>query len=764
MKNMSRGDESFTSYSPENFTSNSKIINFLENNPVRDIHFENELKIDGNSVEAKNFHNFSLLNLEKICSSEKIAAKLTLKDLPVFSSTQFKAGRVNHAAKNWFKLLNTLDFDPRIETLQEILNSRLDLKRFFKPTLNTEISVGDKTIKWVYCKDKKPLPLLKSNGVWGPCHDLSIRRKQTIYQKELDAIILELVQCGIVHICGNIHDVDLSFFRIISPLHIVLEKRTDAKTGTFTTRLRATIDNKPFNSAFVPPSFFLLTGYEIQKSLHDFESASSFDLRKAFYNAIPTPDIQGYTGFRWRDFIACYSCSAFGLSISPYLNFLTTEFALQIYFRILKNSPFLRGNLNFLSTVYVDDFLIPNGSKNTRKKVLTHDKVFICLMASLGFTINSVKSDPIASNKFKFLGLHFNLDRKRKQLFTSPTNQQVENLKLNLAQLITAGNFQGLDNLENESFMKSSKNRARFFGSSLNHNLIEKVNGSILWMEMFHTFDAETFLIRKAAYFPYMLKNLNFQNGCKIQLWNFLFQFNFENLVNPSNFEKTFISFSKRDKLLEYINSLPDSSGPNFLQINLGLTELFFREKIMKWSKTDTQFLLVLSQAIQSKRSFFRAINFSIEFPEETLEDLSNFDLRIGATNIIFDNTNLFTKDMIFLFNSRFHTFERLKTASKFSVERISDKNLKAAWLKSNKPDSLLLVNSIPIGSRIANLQNEHPRKIITFFTSRKNLRAFCREVSTTSTIFEFKIPSEFFICSRISQFAQISAIFCKPK
>ena len=761
---MVRGPDEIKEIRNLHLTKNKAIIDFLENFPLSELDYETDLQLKNAKVSPSDFHTTSLKNLYNMCNFSHFTNNLTKDRLPVFSSTSFKAGRINHAKANWFELLSLLDFDPRIETLQEILRSELNLQRFFAPRFDQEIQVSDKTIKWVKCDDNKPVPLLKVENDWKPCHDFSIRNKQVLYQKELDAIILELVNCNIVHVCGHVDKVDPSYFRIISPLHLVIERRTDAKTGTFTTRLRATIDNKVFNQAFVPPSFYLLTGYEVQKTLRDFESASSWDLRKSFYNSTPTPDLQGYTGFRWRNFLCFYSCSAFGLSISPYLNFLTTEFSLQIYFKLLRKSPFLKQSLSCLSTVYVDDFLLTNPFKNSRNKILPHDKVFIQLMATLGFTVNAIKSDPCASKQFKFLGLNFSLDRKRNQLFASPTEQQLENLKLNLAQLITAGNFQGLNKLEDSEFLRQKANKARFFSSKLNHNLLEKVNGSVLWIQNFHEFNAQTFLIRKTAYYPYMLQCKNIQNAVKIQLWNFFFQTNFLKIVNPSKFEKSFEVFHERQELLDFITKLPDKTGPSFIQLNVSLFDDTLQFDIMSWSKKDTEFFVNLSQAVLQKRTFYRAVNFSVETPEEPLESLTNFDLKIGATNLIFDQTNILTKRMRFLFSSKYHNFDRIPTLSRFSRESISDRNLKAAWLKDVENDSLVIVNSIPVGQSIANLQSKFPRKSLTFYTDNKNLRQFCREVARTNTFYQFKIPSDLLITNFEPKFPSAMVIFCQPK
>ena len=761
---MVRGSDEIKEITNSHLTRNEDIKKFLTKFPLSELDYETNLTKNSSPLTSSEFRTNSLTKLYNMCNFSKVTNSLSKDKLPVFSSTNFKAGRINHNKANWLTLISQLDFDPRIETLEEILHSKLNLERFFVPFFDQEINVADKVVKWVRCEDKKPVPLLKINDKWQPCHDFSIRNKQKMYQQELDSIILELVNCNIVHVCGHVDNVDPSYFRIISPLHLVIERRTDAKTGKFTTRLRATIDNKVFNQAFVPPSFYLLTAYEVQKTLSDFQSASSWDLRKSFYNSTPTPDLQGFTGFRWRNYLCFYSCAAFGLSISPYINFLTTEFSLKIYFKLLRKSPFLKQNLSCLSTVYVDDFLLTNPFKNTNKKILPHDKVFIQLMATLGFTVNAIKSDPCASNKFKFLGLNFNLDRKKQQLFASPTEQQIENLKLNLAQLITAGNFQGLTKLEDPEFLRQRANRIRFFSSRLNHNLLEKVNGSVLWVEHFHSFTAQTFLIRKTAYYPYMLQSKNIQNGTKVQIWNFFFRTNFIKIVNPSKFEKSFKTFHSRSDLLNFINELSDKTGPGFVQINVSLFDESLQFDIMSWSKNDTNFFVELSEAILTKRTFYRAVNFSVEAPEEIFESLSNFDLKIGATNVIFRHTNILTKNMFFLFGSKFHNFERIPTLSRFPIEHISDKNLKSAWLKKNEDDSLLLVNSIPIGSRITNLQVFFPRKSITFFNNNKNLRNFCREAARTNTFFQFKINTDLLMCNVDSKFATVTAVYCLPK
>ena len=478
MQSVKKGEDHTTKVELEDL-NNPRIADFLQVNPLLIHDYEKRIDWGETHLSADDFTVTAYDTLFKTISVINNNLKSELP-LMTFSCTCFKTGRVNRMKPVWEKLLQNVDQDPLLPLLSELLNSKLDLSRFLTKKYEIPFEMGQQKIKWVKCDRNIPLPLTLEENDWVPCHDLSIRAKQYFYQSEMDQLILELAACGIIHIVGDVDRVDRSFFRLISPLHVVLEKRLCAKSGTFTTRIRVTLDAKIFNKSFEAPSFYLLTGAELQHSLKNFQTASSYDLRKSFYNVLPCPEIQGFTGFRWRNFLGFFNCAAFGLSLSPFINYITTEYALKVFYSLLKTGPVLRPFLHCLTAVYVDDYILTSIYKNPKQKISAQDKLFITLMTALGFTLNSLKSDPISKNRFQHLGLKFRIDRKLKQVFTEPTDTQVENLRLNLAQALTSGNFRTFTELDHPSWINDPRNRKRFFANELNHNLLEKITGNLL--------------------------------------------------------------------------------------------------------------------------------------------------------------------------------------------------------------------------------------------------------------------------------------------
>ena len=740
--------------------NNPRIEDFLQKFPLNILDYENKALLRGEPVSVETYKSLALHELNNTVHSINYS-QIPPPFLPTFSSTQFCTGRVNSFKSNWFELLKGLENDPDYDLMVDILNSEVKLERFFSAPLESEIQIGEDLVKWTRCSQGKLLPLKKVNDDWQLCHDLSVRRKQIHYQFELDLIISELVQAGCVHVCGEVDRVDKSFFRLISPLHVVLESRMDAKSGKFKTRIRSTVDCKAFNKAFLPPSFYLLTGNELQKALQNAETASSYDLRKSFYNFLPCPDINSFTGFVWRNFLCFYHNSAFGLSISPYLNNITTDFALKIFFNTLKRSSKLKPFLNSLSVVYVDDFLLCSKFKNPTNKILNQDRVFIHLMASLGFTINNVKSDCVAQKKFKYLGLHFNINRKQDQIFTQPTETQITNLKLNLAQLLSAGLFRSLDELENSDWAKNDENRKRFFGSTLNHNTLEKVTGSLNWLEGFNTFEVDAFLIKRGSYFPYLLSCLNFQNALKVQIWNLFIEKPFEKIFNPSNFSKLEFFFTDRVELLEAVKNLAPYTARNFTQVNFILNDPRTQDKITEWKRDDTKFFNDLRLEMIKKRSKFQAVNFRFEKYEREPESHGGFVISQSNLTKIFLELKTPSRKVTHFFQPS--QAQETKFCIGINSKWPLSYQLDNKWPKLDS-NTTFLINQMPVNSAFFEFQRKNPLSLLVIFSCKKQLRVMCREILNSSKFHIFRISADKIQTVKKSNLAYFHALLIDPK
>lgn len=123
---------------------------------------------------------------------------------------------------------------------------------------------------------------------------------------------------------------------------------------------------------------------------------ASIDLKDAYFLTPIFIEHKKYLRFMFENIIYEFQCLPFGLCTAPY----TFTKMLKPVFSHLRSK-------GFLSVVYLDDFLLINKDSQS---CIQNVKETIKLLESLGFFINTEKSQLCPSQKIKFLG--FNLNTK----------------------------------------------------------------------------------------------------------------------------------------------------------------------------------------------------------------------------------------------------------------------------------------------------------------------------------------------------------------
>ena len=455
-----------------------------------------------------------------------------LSDLPAYSSVHFQAGRINRQKDYWFELCDKFSFFYGNKLVTDSLNQSLNIDRFNKyQDSELIVEVGEIKIQWLRNNNDDLLfpAFVGQNGTLSLAHNLEVRQKQKVFQESVDAAVLELALASAIHILGPETDVDLSFFRLISPIHVVLETRMDVATGGLRTRTRVTLDAAIFNDAIVPPHFQLITAEQVMKILPYITGACYYDCRKGFYSTITGPHLFSYTGFKWRNMIGLYLTPVFGLSISPAINQAFMDLALHHFNHSLATTITDPAILNTFNHTYTDDTLLTVTSKVNNKKPKVHiaAKLFLSIYVKLGITTNALKSYPLVKTSFDHLG--FNMNSLKNNSFATVLPKTIVNLDFKILTILSMGINKVFELLQNEyksnslnSFHPelswSKEHRLKFHETPLTIKNVEQVVGSILWINVFYTSDVFSFALTRIARYPYLQRNKLLERTAKNEL------------------------------------------------------------------------------------------------------------------------------------------------------------------------------------------------------------------------------------------------------
>lgn len=158
--------------------------------------------------------------------------------------------------------------------------------------------------------------------------------------------------------------------------------------------MRFIFNLKDLNTYIEPPHFKLEDWRTVVQLMLPNTYMATLDIEDAYLLVPIHPAHRIYLRFKWRGITYEFLALAFGLCTAPY-----------IFTKIVRPIiSFLREE-NFVSVVYLDDFLLLG---STKTDCVANVQAHINVLTSLGFIINYKKSEIEPSLERKFLGFMFN--------------------------------------------------------------------------------------------------------------------------------------------------------------------------------------------------------------------------------------------------------------------------------------------------------------------------------------------------------------------
>ncbi|XP_070188787.1 uncharacterized protein [Littorina saxatilis] len=154
---------------------------------------------------------------------------------------------------------------------------------------------------------------------------------------------------------------------------------------------RPVLDLSPLNKFLRTKQFRMETPASIRESIRPGDWATSVDLSDAYFHVLVHPKDRKWLRFRWRDKLLQFRALPFGLSLAPWaFTRIVREFCLSLRKRGIR----IRAYWLILPT----SFQVCN----------QHTQILVREANTLGFSVNSLKSELVPSQEFTFLGMDFN--------------------------------------------------------------------------------------------------------------------------------------------------------------------------------------------------------------------------------------------------------------------------------------------------------------------------------------------------------------------
>ncbi|XP_074655633.1 uncharacterized protein LOC141909147 [Tubulanus polymorphus] len=183
--------------------------------------------------------------------------------------------------------------------------------------------------------------------------------------------------------------------------------------------LRTVIDLSALNRYIIAPKFKLTTPKEVIQGLEPGQWAASIDLRDAYLQVPIHRNSRKYLRVHWRGRTYQFRSLPFGLSSAPW-----------VYTKLVKRVQKHLQSKGVRIFCYLDDWLVVANSKAECKEAL--DKT-LALIRQLGFIVNLEKSQLTPSQRFTYLGMHFDLT----QALVRPAQARVQKLREAVLGLLT---------------------------------------------------------------------------------------------------------------------------------------------------------------------------------------------------------------------------------------------------------------------------------------------------------------------------------------
>ncbi|MEL7196639.1 MAG: reverse transcriptase domain-containing protein, partial [Bacteroidota bacterium] len=187
-----------------------------------------------------------------------------------------------------------------------------------------------------------------------------------------------------------------------------------------TTELRVILDLSALNKFILCMTFKMTTISHVRNILPNQAWTCSIDLKDAFWHVPIAPSFQGYLGFSLDNITYRFKAMPFGLNIAPRV--FTKLGNIVVQFLRQKGIPVV---------AYLDDWLIWG---NTLEDCQHNTSLVVKELQRRGFILNLEKSRLTPSRAFKWLGIHWNLNRGRISMTPARRRETQKSVRLLLNQ------------------------------------------------------------------------------------------------------------------------------------------------------------------------------------------------------------------------------------------------------------------------------------------------------------------------------------------
>ena len=183
---------------------------------------------------------------------------------------------------------------------------------------------------------------------------------------------------------------------------------------------RPVIDLSSLNDFLLIPKFKMDTPREIWKSLSQGSWVFSLDLKDAYFQIPIHRASRRFLRMEFQGTVFQFRALPFGISTAPWV-FTKVVSVVKTLFHLDRMSLFQ----------YLDDWL---GDAPDRESASRRSQLLVQLCSKLGFLVNLEKSDLVPSQRFDFIGLHFDLEIGRVSMTSKNQLKVLESVNAFLAQ------------------------------------------------------------------------------------------------------------------------------------------------------------------------------------------------------------------------------------------------------------------------------------------------------------------------------------------
>ena len=169
------------------------------------------------------------------------------------------------------------------------------------------------------------------------------------------------------------------------------------KRDSKSTPSRPIINLKFMNRYICDEHFTMLSYKEVLNYITPNSLVTLVDISKAYYHIKIHPDHKKYLTFVFNDQVLAYNSLPFGYKLAPF-----------IFNRVLGSClAYIRSKLNIIILQYLDDIALIF-QRESVEEAKSKTRMFVKELEKFGWSINYTKSDFNPTNKFTYLGVHFN--------------------------------------------------------------------------------------------------------------------------------------------------------------------------------------------------------------------------------------------------------------------------------------------------------------------------------------------------------------------